>query len=360
MTARHQKQGTTAAGSGSPPLTTRRRRRWILKAVLSTLIAVALIVSAGFLLTERFAGDVERLPDPFAAIPESIRPDRPAEATGRAAVTFLVAGVDTRSEDPTTGTAATSGSHGLADAVLLIRLSGDRRHVSVVSIPRDAWVPVPDQGLAKINAAYAYGGPPLLVTTVERLTDVRVDHVAVIDFAGFRALTDAVGGVTVTIGEQTYDPHRDRVWPAGTHHLDGNAALDYVRQRAGLPRGDLDRAQRHQAYLRALIKQVIDTRTLANPVRFARVLDAISQNVSVDENLSDGDMRDLLLSLRGLDPDQVFFATAPVGGLGSVGRQAVVHLDATRGRPFWAAFENGGLPAHVLRVGTDTLSSVEK
>lgn len=323
------------------------------------LLAVDVLVSAGFLLAGKYAGDVERIPDPFAAIPESERPDKPADAAGRTGITFLVAGIDTRSDVATTGTRAESSRHGRTDAVLLVRLAGDRKHAYVVSIPRDAWVPVPGHGHAKINAAYAFGGAALFASTVERLTDVRVDHVAVVDFTGFRALTDAVGGVTVTIPRPSFDRHRDRVWEAGTHHLDGAAALDYVRQRAGLPRGDLDRAQRQQAYLRALMTKLIDTRTLANPVRLANVLDAISQTVSVDENLGNGELRALVFSLRGLGPDQVLFATAPVDRLGRAGRQQVVHLDAARGRAFWAAFENEELPFFVHRVGADTLGPGE-
>lgn len=328
----------------------------ILRTVLVVLLAGYLLWYGGFLLTEKYAGDVERIPDPFAAMPEPQRPDKPRDAGGRTGLTFLVAGVDTRSEVPTTGTAARSSRRGRADAVILIRLTGDREHAYVVSIPRDAWVPVPGHGQAKINAGYAWGGAALFAATVERLIDVRVDHVAVVDFAGFRSLTDAVGGVTVTIRRPSYDRHRDRVWEVGKHRLDGAAALAYVRQRAGLPRGDLDRAQRHQAYLRALMTKLIDGRTLVNPIRLAQVLDAVSETVSVDENLRNGDLRALMFTLLGLNPERVLFATAPVDRLGREGRQQVVYLDDERGRAFWSAFENDELPAYAHRAGVDILT----
>lgn len=337
----------------------RTDNRAVLRPLLSVLITVVLLGSAGFLITEKYAGDIERIPDPFAALEESKRPDKPRDAAGRAGITFLVAGVDTRSGVPTTGAEAASDRRGRTDAVLLVRLTADRNSAYVVSIPRDAWVPVVGHGHTKINAAYAYGGATLFAATVEQLTHVRVDHVVVIDFAGFRELTDAVGGVTVTIRRPSYDRHRDRFWAAGKHRLDGEAALAYVRQRTGLPRGDLDRVQRHQAYLRALMTKLGATGTVANPVRLANVLDALTQTVSVDENLSNDDLRALAVSLGSLSPDQVQFATAPVDRQGRAGRQDVVHLDAARGRIFWDAFEDDMLPAYVQRVGADALGPIE-
>jgi LCP family protein required for cell wall assembly len=359
MTDREPARATGSSGSGTPPRTARRWRRRILVGLLVVTTASALVVATVFLMTEQFADDVKRIPDPFAAIPEATRPAQPVDTTGRSAVTFLVAGVDTRSEVPTTGAGAAASGRGVADAVILARLSGDRQHAYVVSIPRDTVVPIPSRGYAKINEAYAYGGPSLLITTIERLTDVRIDHVAVIDFAGFRELTDALGGVTVSIREDTYDPYQNRVWQAGTHSLDGKSALDYVRQRKGLPRGDLDRAQRHQVYLRALMNKLVDTRTLANPVRLSHTMDAISQTVRVDANLTNGELRELLLGLRGLDPDQVMFATVPVTRAGDTTGTDVLRLDTAAGGGFWAAFENDELPAHVARAGADMLGPIE-
>jgi LCP family protein required for cell wall assembly len=246
--------------------------------------------------------------------------------------------------------------------VILARLTGDRKHAYLVSIPRDSWVAIPGRGQGKLNTAYAQGGPTLFVHTVEQLTDVRIDHVAVIDFAGFRRLTDALGGVTVTIPQRTYDPHphRHRLWEAGTHRLDGEAALAYVRQRAGLPRGDPDRAQRQQAFLRAVMERLAARGTVANPVRLAKTLDAVSRTVSVDAHLSNSDLRALAFGLRDLRPDHVLFATVPVQGIGDAGGQRIVRLDAARSGPFWAAFENDELPAYILRNGGDTLGQTAR
>jgi LCP family protein required for cell wall assembly len=341
----------------APQRTARRRRRSAV--VLGTLAATALLVTAtGLLLTERYASRVDRIPDPFSPIREAERPHKPPDSEAQNGITFLIAGVDTRSDVPTTGTDAASTQPGHTDAVILARLTGDREHAYVVSIPRDSWVLIPRRGHTRINTAYAHGGATLLVRTVEELTDVRIDHLAVINFAGFRTLTDALGGVTVTVAKRSYDPHRHRVWEAGTHRLDGEAALAYVRQRVGLPRGDLDRAQRQQAFLRALIRKLADQGTLGNPVRLARALEAISRTVTVDEQLTNSDLRALAFGVRGLRPDHVLFATAPVARSRLAGQRSVVQLDAARGTAFWAAFENDELPLYVVRHGGDTLGQV--
>src|SRR5690606_203612 len=128
----------------------------------------------------------------------------------------------------------------------------------------------------------------------------RLDHVAVIDWEGFKALTDVLGGVKVKIPKTVTDAYRGRTWEAGKHRMDGATALEYVRQRAGLRNGDLDRVKRQQAFLRALAKETISTRTYANPRRFYDVLDAVSKHLAVDEGWSTSDMRDLAWSLRSV------------------------------------------------------------
>lgn len=115
-------------------------------------------------------------------------------------LTFLLVGTDSRSPEPTTGAEASGPEYvpgaQRSDVIMLFTLSPDRTGASVVSIPRDSWVPIPGRGLGKINTAYSYGGPTLLINTVEQLTQLRVDHFMVIDFAGFQQMTDAVGGST--------------------------------------------------------------------------------------------------------------------------------------------------------------------
>jgi LCP family protein required for cell wall assembly len=137
---------------------------------------------------------------------------------------------------------------------MVLHVDSDNRHGVLMSIPRDSWVTIPARGKDKTNASYAYGGPSVLVQTVEGLTGLRMDHFAVIDFAGFEAMTKAVGGIDVRIAA----PHTylGEHFHKGPNHLEGHSALAYVRERTDLPRGDLDREQRQQNALRALMQKV--------------------------------------------------------------------------------------------------------
>ena len=161
---------------------------------------------------------------------------------------------------------------------MLASVAADRTSAAVVSIPRDSWVTIPGHGQNKINAAYAFGGPSLLTQTVEQLTGVRVNHFAIVDFAGFQALVDSVGGIDVQVAQTTSD--RGVTFRQGMNHLDGADALVYVRQRHGLPNGDLDRAHREQNALKAWLSKAVASGALSNPIETYRLLDAMKESVS--------------------------------------------------------------------------------
>lgn len=345
-----------------PPGRKRRRVRKVLL-IISLVILIPTLAFAGgvYVLSEKYLGDIERIPDVFAPIPEQQRPDKPATGTARDGLTFLIAGVDTRSDAPTTGTQAASEERGRADALMLVHLTGDRQQAYVVSIPRDSWVRIPGSGHpehAKINAAYAYGGPTLTVRTVEELTGVRIDHFAVIDFAGFKGLTDALGGVSVTIPRSSYDSARDRHWKEGEVHLSGADALAYVGQRHGLPRGDISRTHRQQQFFAATLSKLLDQASLTDPMRLADVTGAVTRTVTVDGELSNSDLRGLAFSMRDIRLDDVTLLTAPVAGFGSEGGgQSVVYLDADQAAKLWTAFKTEKLGPYLAKHGGDTLAT---
>jgi LCP family protein required for cell wall assembly len=206
--------------------------------------------------------------------------------------------------------------------------------------------------MAKINASFAFGGPPLLVRTVEDLTGVRVEHFAVIDFAGFQALTDSVGGIDVNVAAPT--TFGTLTLHAGRNHLDGAQALGYVRQRTGLPRGDLDRVQRHQNALRALLTKVAAGGLLADPARTLGFLDELSRWVTVDDGLTNGGLRTLGWDMRNLRPGGITFLTVPVADLGREGKQSVAHLDSARAAQLWQHLADGNISAYLRRYpGTE-------
>jgi LCP family protein required for cell wall assembly len=267
------------------------------------------------------------------------RPVRPTSGPAADAVNVLLLGTDRRSEVATTGDDARAAAwvpgEQRSDAMMLIHIDADRSHVTAISLPRDSWVEVPGHGMDKINAAFSYGGPSLAVQTVERLTNIHIDHFAMVDWDGFRELTDAVGGIKVEIPRTVYDSARDVTWTAGEHLLNGQQALDYVGQRYGLPGGDLDRVRRQQTVLATLAEQTLDLRS--SPRLALDFVGMLTRHVSVDDEWSTQAMTSLAWSLRDVGRDDVRYLTAPVSGLGWEGPQSVVHLDRAAGTELWTA-----------------------
>ncbi|UGQ15442.1 LCP family protein [Yinghuangia sp. ASG 101] len=218
---------------------------------------------------------------------------------------------------------------------MLLHLSADRRQAYIVSIPRDAWVPVPGRGEAKVNAAFSWGGPPLLIDTLQRLTDIRADHFAAIDWEGFKRLTDALGGVDIVVDADVPAGADNRAWTAGRHHMNGTEALEYVRERKGLPRGDLDRVERQHTFMRAVFEKLLGGGLLDDPLDLPHLLDALTGAISVDDRLSNADLRDLVWGLRNLRGDDVRFMTAPVSGFRTVDGQDAVVLAPEQSAFLW-------------------------
>ncbi|MGW4803716.1 LCP family protein [Kitasatospora sp. NPDC004272] len=348
-----------APGAGEAP---RRRRR--LRRLLAWTLAVLLVLFGGAFgavlwAADHYASSVRRIPDAFPTLPASEQPS----AVPHSGQTFLLVGLDARSDEPTTGKDAGAPAWRAgaqrSDTMMLMHISADRKSVSLVSLPRDTWVPVPGHGKAKINAAYSWGGPALMIQTVQDLTKIKIDHVAVIDWNGFRALTDAVGGVDITIPRTIEAKGDAREWLAGTHHMDGAEALLYVRERHGLPNGDLDRTKRQQNFLRSLMIKTMSSGTLSSPSKLTGLLGTIGDVASVDDRLSNGDLYDLAWSLRDVRPDGVHFMNAPFGGFDTVDGQDVVLLDDGAAGVLWNAVRTDRMDAYLAehRTSTDTLGT---
>ncbi|WP_433230140.1 LCP family protein [Actinomadura formosensis] len=295
-------------------------------------LGLLVLLASGFYLLQRaYNGEVRRV---AGALPTA--PGRPS-STGRGE-NWLLIGSDRRADIPSMGARA--------DTIMLVHLSGRGDRVSLISIPRDGWVPVPGHGTTKINAAFAYGGPPLLIRTVEQLTHVRVDHYAALDFGGFVKMTDTLGGVDVTITKRTHDPMHNRTWEAGRRHLNGAEALDFVRQRWNLPSGDLDRIKRQQAFLHALADKAMDTR---NPIRIDRFVRAVTGSVTVDDSVTAGTLR--RLARRLLKTSLTEYLTVPVAGTAERDRQSVVLLDEDGMRTLFTTVRQDRVGDYVARNG---------
>src|SRR5919107_3299295 len=222
------------------------------------------------------------------------------------------------------------------DTLILVRIPDEAGlPTTAVSIPRESYVAIPGFGTHKINSAYARAvaaararlaaqgvtGPALeqqaaqaarrtLVTTVEQLTGVSVDHYAEVNLAGFADITQAVGGVPVCLNAPVRDSYSGADFAAGPQTLQGPAALAFVRQRHGLPRGDLDRVVRQQAFLASLAHEVLSTGTLADPTQVSGLIAAVSRYVVVD---SGWDLLAFAAQARGLTAGAISFRTIPTG-----------------------------------------------
>lgn len=316
-----------------------RLRSFVLGAIVCVMAPVLVLAGVGIYLQHQLSSQITRIDNAFTGLDH--RPAKPTSGAAADAINILLMGTDRRSAGQTTGSDATApewiqGAQ-RTDTLMILHIDGDRRGASIISIPRDSWVVIPGYGANKINAAFSFAGPALAVRTVENLTDLRIDHLAVIDWDGFKELTDALGGVTLDIPKTVHDHYRNITWTAGRHKLNGTDALNYVGQRAGLPGGDFDRIHRQQYFLRTLLDDTLHQEFRHQPKQLYDVLDTLTKSLSVDSGWSIGEMRNLAISLRNLRSADIDYLTAPVRGTGMEGRQSVVYLDHFGDNQLWRA-----------------------
>lgn len=328
---------TADGSSGGGERSRRPGRGW--RAALLSVLAIFLVLTlatGGIALWVRHSlgSSLETFEDPFSGIPTRA-PEQQVPEGQEAATNILVLGTDSRTSagDPSQWEAGAQRT----DAIMIMQISGDNKDVSVMSIPRDSWVSIPGHGEGKINAAYSYGGPSLTIQTVENLTGIRISHFVIADFESFQNLTDELGGVTINLKEpQTL---AGTEFPAGAQVLNGKQALAYTRERKSLPGGDFDRVKRQQAWMRAIVRQVLTSGTLSNPTSLYSFLKTATQTVAVDESFTIDEMQSLAFGLRGLRSNDISFMTAPNNGTGtSPDGQSIVELNPDADTPLFEAF----------------------
>ena len=247
------------------------------------------------------------------------------------------------------------------DTLVLIRVPNDGSSATAISLPRDSYVDIPGLGKGKINSAYGItkenerlelldsgvseaeaekrstkAGRQALVDTVAGLTGISVDHYAEISLLGFVLLTEAVGGVEVCLNAPVYEEMSGADFPAGRQRLDGPQALSFVRQRHGLPRGDIDRIVRQQVFMAGLVSQLLSARTLTDPGRLGELGEAVGRTVVLDE---DWDVLAFLGQLQDLSGGQVKFETIPVADLNgtTADGESVVRVEVDEVKDYVAA-----------------------
>ncbi|MGV0111672.1 LCP family protein [Arthrobacter sp. CP30] len=310
---------------------TRRRQRHPVRTTLlvfGALVVVAALVAGGYLfsLARSFDAGSETIETAFPA--EESRPAVAPEAEG--AVNILLLGTDSRATPEELGdTASTDPVDSRADTMMLMHVPADRQDIQVMSIMRDTWTDIPGHGEAKVNAAMALGGVPLVVQTVEGLFGTRIDHVASIDFEGFKGLTDALGGVQVDnpVAFQSRGSEGES-FAAGPITLQGESALKFVRERYAFSDGDYQRVKNQQLFVKAVMGKLLTADTLTDPRKVYGVVDRTSPFVAVDSGLDAAAVGSLAASLRGVRSSDIDFFTLPTSGTGtSADGQSIVVKD---------------------------------
>ncbi|WP_422934065.1 LCP family protein [Sinomonas sp. P47F7] len=339
--------------AGKPTaLQVRRRKRTALIAILSalTLVVVAAVIAIVYIgsLATTFDTKTQKIPAAFPQ--ESTRPSEsaPTAPDGKTPINILLVGTDSRGATIEQAEAGIPSDQ-RSDTMLLVHIPADRKSVYLISIMRDLWVPIPGHGSAKVNAALAFGGVPLMVQTVESLLGQRIDHVVFMDFSGFKDLTNAVGGVTVDVkipftAGQTSNYHFD----AGPQTMNGDQALAYVRERYAFPDGDYQRVRDQQNFIKALVGKLASPQTVANPVTVANVVNELSPYLTVDSSLNAAAVAKLGFELRAVRASDIVSFTLPTSGIGwSTDGQSIVIFNAPATAALATALAKGSMPQYV-------------
>lgn len=325
----------TAVPAGPSVPATKPRRRKRRHPILKTLCLLLVIILAwgGFLLWDANTnmGRVSAL----------------SGAADTPGTTYLLAGSDSRADGAVKDGFDESER---ADSIMLVNVAPNGQTVAL-SIPRDTYAEIPGVGWDKINASYAYGGPQLLVETVEKLTGLTVDHFVQIGMGAVPDMVDAVGGVELCYDNDANDQYSGLTWTAGCHTVDGTTALQFSRMRYQDPEGDIGRTKRQRQVISKVISSAASPSTLINPAKTLRVERAGSKSFTVDEDSSVITVASLVWALRSASSNQMM-GVPPIESLNfttNAGASAVLLRDTTAD-DFFAK----------LRAGTLTTSDLNQ
>ena len=315
---------TTAPPAPRGDAAPRRRRRRVLPRVLivaAVVLVLAIAAAAIYVVTidRSVTQNITRGVDlPGDTSPgQTARPTKEPLETGT--LNYVLLGSDSR--DPN------HEGNGRSDSIMVVHLNAERNKAYIISFPRDMYVDIPGYGKNKLNAAFAFGGAPLTIRTLEDLTGVRMDHVVLVDFEGFIKLTEDLDGVTVT-NKTAFSSHGFD-YPKGKITIKGERALWFVRERHSLPGGDLDRAENQRAVIKAVVAKGLSAGVVSDPATFTKFIGNVARNLVVDNSLSDDEIRRTALSLR-LSSKDIELMQAPLSGFGSADGQSIDVVDEAK------------------------------
>ncbi|MFI6602924.1 LCP family protein [Nonomuraea sp. NPDC050536] len=325
-----------------PPRGPRRRFPWGWAiGVLAGLLVLLLVAAVGgfFWINGRIKGI------------DGVLADYPGRVADTPGTNWLLVGSDSRkglsaADRRKLATGRAAGQR--TDSMMLLHISDNGDKPTLVSLPRDSAVTIPGKGRNKLNAAYAFGGPKLLVQTVETVTGVHVDHYMEIGFAGFVGIVDAVGGVEIDVRADVNDPKAGLNLKKGKQMLTGGQALGYVRTRKGGALPDFERTKRQRQFLGAVLKKATSPGVLINPFTSIPLAMAATDSVTVDSGSGAFDMLSLARAMGGSPVTTV----VPFGGNTNAGGGSAVQWDRTRALALFNALKDDKpVPQEVLDKG---------
>jgi LCP family protein required for cell wall assembly len=295
-----------------------KKRHTIAKVVLASLVALGMVTGLAMVYGYRHLNDNLDVQDLTGQLND--RPDKKVEGP-KEPLNILVMGSDTRDGEGNNIDNLTGGGE-RSDTTIMFHLSANREFAYGISIPRDTLVDRPDcyakngeviPGASDVmwNEAFQVGGPACTMQQFEQITDIRLDHYVVLDFAGFQDMVDAIDGVEVCIPEDISDPAHGINIPAGTREIEGKEALNYVRARYTLGDGsDIGRIKRQQAFIAAMANKVVSGGTLARVDRLYGFLDAATNSLQTDlESVTQ--IAKVGVGFKNIGLDNIQFVTAP-------------------------------------------------
>ncbi len=311
----------TSDGEGPAPRRSTGRAATVARAIAGVLSVVLLAGSGwGWYLGQVAEATVNRT--------DAIPTDGNDGNGGPEAMNLLLVGNDSRANLTAEQQDAlkTGGDSGInTDTMILVHIPADGSRASFVSFPRDSYVEIPGYGMDKLNAAYAYGyaetsetdsaaqrqagGAQLLVKTISHLTGLQIDHYAEVDLLGFFNLSSVVGGVEVNLCKPVDDrKYSGAVFPAGVQTISGADALEFVRQRHGLPRGDFDRIVRQQVFMAGVLRKMLSDEVMLDLGKQRELVGAASQSLTIDQGL---DLFQLAEQMQSVTAGSIEFQTIP-------------------------------------------------
>ena len=301
----------------------RGRRRWLrprrLLAILASLVVLALVATVAVYFSVS-----SKLTKINVLVPTSLT---------SAGTNWLIAGSDSRGGLTTAQENQLALGHditgGRSDTIMLLHLPANGTRPTLVSLPRDSYVSIPGHGYNKLNAAYAIGGPKLLIATVQDATGLPVNHFMSIGFGGLVSVVNDVGGVRMCLKAPMKDPKAGLNLKAGCQTLNGDQALGFVRTRA-FSEGDLQREQDQRVLLKGILSKMTSAGTLANPFAVIPAANGAASAISVDQSTGLSQLVTVAFALR--DP---VTTTVPFGQFATENVGSVVEWNTAAARQFF-------------------------